>query len=309
MSEYVEFINKYPNIDFVGEESKTNKDYSLFQLEAPNIVYRNYFREIIERYKRVYTYNSKLYEEYKNRGMDVVKIPNFPLFDNYYTPDTYVTYEDKIDGICLICRYREKQSHDFDISHKRIEVFESLNGIEKHCYGKIPYCGEYYKGVIGSEGKETYPSSTEKLNLLSKYKFNLCFENAYHEIWSWDYITEKITDCFKAKCVPVYYGCYNIQDRIPKELYIDYRDFHSHDNLVEYMKSITEEQYIEMTEKAFEWEKKTKLGDIKELEHVLWYAENDVCTYFDSGVCGHEKKNAGEVSETYCNDCEYKVIL
>ena len=266
MSEYVKFISEYPNIDFNG--TSPSKDKSLFLLEAPNIQPQNYFTEHIKKYKKVYTWNGKLYEEYKALGIDVVKIPNFPLFDNYYSLDTFIDFENKIDGICLICRYRGKQTVDFDISYKRIDVFESLKGIEKHCYGKIPYCGEYYKGVIG-EGTETYPSSKTKLEVLNKYKFNLCFENAYDSMGSWDYITEKITDCFKAKCIAVYYGCYNIQDRIPKDLYIDYRDFYSHDNLVEYMKSITKDKYIEITEKAFEWEKKTKLGNIEELREIL----------------------------------------
>jgi len=269
MSEYVKTIGEYPNIDFVG--NSPSKDKSLFLLEAPNIQPQNYLSEKLKQYKKVYTWNSRLYEEYKALGIDVVKLPNFPLFDNYYIPDTYVKFEDKIDGICLICRYREKQSSDFDISYKRIEVFESLEGITKHCYGKIPYCGDHYKGVIG-DGNGTYPSSVDKLNMLAKYKFNLCFENAYHEMGSFDYITEKITDCFKARTVPVYYGCYNIQDRIPKELYIDFRDFRdfcSPDVLVEYMKSITKDQYIEMTEKAYEWEKENKLGDIEELKRIL----------------------------------------
>lgn len=266
MSEYVQLTQEYPNIDFAGNKSDSN--HSLFLLEAPNILPQNYYTETIKKYKKVYTWNSKLYSEYRLLGMDVVQLPNLPLFDNYSTLDKFTPFEDKVNGLCLICRYREKPSCAFDISYNRIEVFNSIQGMIKHCYGKIPYCGDQYKGVIG-EGKGTYPSSTDKLKVLDKYRFNLCFENAYHELWSWDYVSEKITDCFKAKCVPIYWGAYNIEERIPKDLYVDYREFKDVNKLAEHLNSISKEQYIDMTEKAFEWEKKAKLGNIEELRSIL----------------------------------------
>lgn len=274
MSEYVEFINKYPNIDFVG--NSPSKDKSLFLLEAPNIAPQNYIQDHIKLYKRVYTYNSKLYKEYKELGIDVIKVPNFPLFDNYYNLDEFIPFEERIDGITLICRYRNEQNVDFDISHKRVEVFNIIEGMTKHCYGKISYCGEYYKGVIG-EGKGTYPSSREKLEVMNKYKFNLCLENAYHQLWSWDYITEKIIDCFKAKVIPIYLGAYNIERRISEDLFIDFRKYldgdeikqENIDRLVEDLKKIDKEQFEDMTERAYEWQKNTKLGDVEELKRIL----------------------------------------
>lgn len=266
MSEYVKTIGEYPNIDFVG--NSPSKDKSIFLLECASVAPQNYISEHLEKYKKIYTWNGILYDEYKKKGYNVIKIPNFPLFDNFYSLDNFVQYEDKINGICLICRYRQDQRFDFDISGKRIKVFESLIDIIKDCYGKNPYCGEYYKGVIG-EGKGTYPSSKEKLDVLNKYKFNLCFENCYHEIWSWDYITEKITDCFKAKCIPIYWGCYNIQERIPDDLYIDYRNLQRGNELSEYLKTISKDQFEDMTEKAFEWEKENKLGNIEELKEII----------------------------------------
>jgi len=271
MSEYVQFIGEYPNIDFAG--NRTGSDKSLFLLEAPNIHPQNYHTETIKKYKKVYTWNSKLYSEYRLLGMDVVQLPNFPLFDNYSILDKFTPFEDKVNGVCLMCRHREKPSCEFDISYNREQVMfglsiQSVYPLELHCYGRIPYCGIQYKGVIG-DGLGMYPSSLDKLKMLDKYRFNLCFENAYHELWSWDYITEKITDCFKAKCVPIYWGCYNIQERIPKELYVDYREFKDVHKLAEHLNSISKEQYIDMTEKAFEWEKETKLGNIEELRSIL----------------------------------------
>ena len=39
------------------------------------------------------------------------------------------------------------------------------------------------------------------------------------------YMTEKIWDSFKAKTVPVYWGASNIEEYVPKNCFIDYRDF------------------------------------------------------------------------------------
>jgi len=268
MSEYTKTLNEYPNMVFMDTASRRNKETSLVQIETANIIPSNYFVDNVKQYKKVYTWNSKLCREYKNIGIDVVQLPNFPLFDNYSNLESFIPFEDRIDGICLICRFSVK-SVDFDLVGKRIEVFESFQNITKHTYGKIPYLDLYYKGVIGSETHETYPSSLAKLKKLNEYKFNLCFENAYHELWSWDYVTEKITDCFKSKTVGVYYGCYNIEERIPPELYVDYRKFPSDSALEDYLKNMGKDEFEDMTEKAFEWMKENDIGNIKEFKEIL----------------------------------------
>ena len=127
-----------------------------------------------------------------------------------------------------------------------------------------------YQGVIGKVGtKETYPSSIKKLQVMNKYRWSLCFENCYHHLWSWDYITEKIFDCFKAKVVPVYFGCYNIEQIIPKDLYIDDRDFKLYTELSERLKTMSKGEYEDMVEKGYEFQKTSKLGDVEEFKKLL----------------------------------------
>jgi len=268
MSEYLKTVVEYPKICFQDTPDRRSKETSLLQLETANIIPSNYYMENVKQYKKVYTWNSKLHKEYQNMDIESILLPNFPLFDNYSNLETFIPFEDRINGICLICRFSQKVV-DFDLVGKRIEVFESFKKLTKHTYGKIPYLEEHYKGVIGSEEKETYPSSLAKLKKLNEYKFNLCFENAYHELWSWDYVTEKITDCFKAKTVPVYYGCYNIEERIPPELYVDYRKFPSDSALEEHLVNMTKDEFESMTEKAFEWIKENNIGSIEELRGIL----------------------------------------
>ena len=48
-----------------------------------------------------------------------------------------------------------------------------------------------------------------------------------------------------AGCVPIYWGAPNVLDFIPKESFIDFRDFMDYKKLDEYLKSINEKIYTE----------------------------------------------------------------
>lgn len=89
-----------------------------------------------------------------------------------------------------------------------------------------------YKGAI-----------TSKCEVMAQYKFAICYENA-KDIPG--YITEKIFDCFKAGCVPVYFGANNINDYIPKECFIDFREFNgNYERLHSYMHSMADKEYLD----------------------------------------------------------------
>ncbi|QGP56138.1 Glycosyltransferase family 10 (fucosyltransferase) [Piscirickettsia salmonis] len=87
-----------------------------------------------------------------------------------------------------------------------------------------------YKGKVES-----------KFETLKKYKFAICFENQ-RDVKG--YITEKIFDCFYALVIPIYWGAVDISAYIPKECYIDRRNFNSNEQLLEYLKSMTNEDYF-----------------------------------------------------------------
>ena len=87
-----------------------------------------------------------------------------------------------------------------------------------------------FKGVVQS-----------KNDVYSRYKFAICFENV-KDIPG--YITEKIFDCFFAGCVPVYWGASNIQEFVPKECFIDKRNFSSYEDLYGFIYNIDENIYF-----------------------------------------------------------------
>lgn len=81
-----------------------------------------------------------------------------------------------------------------------------------------------------------------KVHKIAKFKFALCFENNASQP---GYISEKITDCFCARCVPVYYGAKGTEKLIPRDAWIDLRDFQNFDALARFIESMDEVRYNE----------------------------------------------------------------
>ena len=80
---------------------------------------------------------------------------------------------------------------------------------------------------------------TTKGEVLRRYKFAICFENAKDFK---GYVTEKIFDCFAARCVPIYLGASNISELVPDDCFIDYRKFNSFSKCYEYICSLSDYQ-------------------------------------------------------------------
>lgn len=86
-----------------------------------------------------------------------------------------------------------------------------------------------YQGPVADKG-EIYKNS----------KFAYCYENTKNLE---NYITEKIFDAMMYGCVPIYWGAQNVLDFIPKECFIDRRDFANQASLHQYLKNMPAEVY------------------------------------------------------------------
>lgn len=102
-------------------------------------------------------------------------------------------------------------------------------------YGKNwdPTVYSCYKGRFGGNAKT-------KINFIRKYKFVFCAENTGGIE---GYISEKIFDAMIAGSVPIYPDFNNGARLIPKNCFIDPRDFDSLDKLYEYLLTMTETDY------------------------------------------------------------------
>jgi len=95
----------------------------------------------------------------------------------------------------------------------------------------------------------------DKWDGLAPYKYSLAIENSS----SSDYWTEKISDCFLAWTVPIYYGCTNLEKYFPEESFIRIDIAHP-EKSVEKIKSVIE---------ADNWEK--RIPAIEEARNLVLY--------------------------------------
>lgn len=128
---------------------------------------------------------------------------------------------------------------------KAIEFFEKNIPSDFYLYGKGWNKRNKYnlkELIFGFKKYSTYKGEIEdKWELLSNFKYCICFENMKDTN---GYITEKIFDCFKAKCVPIYWGAPNIEKYIPKKCFIDFRDFGcDYEKLLNFLNSVDEIKY------------------------------------------------------------------
>jgi len=85
-----------------------------------------------------------------------------------------------------------------------------------------------------------------KLFTLSNYKFCFCFENTKIK----GYLTEKIIDCFIAGVIPVYLGADDIDHFIPKNTFINFRDFESLNDLKIYLSNLKKTEALKIISNA-----------------------------------------------------------
>jgi hypothetical protein len=76
----------------------------------------------------------------------------------------------------------------------------------------------------------------EKLETLAQYRFSLCLENSRFA----GYVSEKIFDCFFCGTIPIYLGAPDVERYIPREAFIDLRQFRSYADLEPYLDSLSD---------------------------------------------------------------------
>jgi len=127
---------------------------------------------------------------------------------------------------------------------KAIEFFERNLPNRFFLYGmgwNKPKKYNLKESILGFNKYTTYKGKIDdKIRILSGFKYCLCFENLTE---AKGFITEKIFDCLKAKCIPIYWGASDIEKYIPKNCFIDFRDFYDYDKLIIYLDSISESKY------------------------------------------------------------------
>lgn len=70
-----------------------------------------------------------------------------------------------------------------------------------------------------------------KIEHNNNYKFAIAFENTKYQ----GYVTEKIIDCYKSNCIPIYWGCNEVVQDFNSTTFINANDFANFDELAKYV--------------------------------------------------------------------------
>lgn len=112
----------------------------------------------------------------------------------------------------------------------------------------IPDQFDMYGVGWDNSGHPSYKGRPEsKFDTYQDYKFALALENTKNVK---GYVTEKIFDCLTGNIVPIYMGAEDITDYVSKDCFIDYRDYKSPNELLDYLLSIDEERHNKYLEAA-----------------------------------------------------------
>jgi hypothetical protein len=113
---------------------------------------------------------------------------------------------------------------------KPIRAFNRIPIVKKIMF---KYFGESYLSYKGKVDN--------KFETMQNYRFAVCYENI-KDISG--YITEKIFDAMFAGCVPIYLGADNIAEYVPKNAFIDKRDFDSYEKLYDFIFNMNTKDYL-----------------------------------------------------------------
>lgn len=169
-------------------------------------------------------------------------------------PNTINKDLSKKEKLCTLIAGNKKNKHPLELYSKRVEAikwFEKNHLDDFEFYGigwdryssSNKYINFLLKKINISPPFKSYKGKVDnKIDTLQKYKFAICYENA-RDISG--YITEKIFDCFSAGCIPIYWGANNIEECIPKECFIDKREYKTYDELYVYIDNMSDFTYLE----------------------------------------------------------------
>lgn len=226
---------------------KNSKKSSLFIVEPPLVNPFNFMKIFHIFFSRVYTQKDDLVDNVKyfkfflpktKKGIETKLVP-------FKNKELLILMNGNLSPF-LPFRLLSLSTKEFYTERiKAINFFDKNYPLNFYLYGRgwnKPQRFSIMQRLFGFRRYKTYKgefSSKDKYKLLSKFKFSLCFENCE----TTGYISEKIIDCLKAKCVPVYRGAPNIGKFIPTNCYINANAFKDYQEIYNYLINMGEEEY------------------------------------------------------------------
>jgi len=250
VADYYSFgiLNNYKKL-----KNFSNVRLRAFVLMEPPVTRPRLYRflpELTKYFDKVFIHNVEG-DGYSLKSVDRTKLRTFfwpQPYDNVI--DKYWNNTLRENRIVAISSRHIPFSLNGELYSKRIEVMLNFAKSEKiDLFGKgwdkwwtyksvwLPNLLNYKKLISIYRGP-----CESKHEVLSRYKFSLCFENMSME----GYISEKIFDCFYAGCVPIYLGANNISKLIPTNTFIDCRKYSSAQKLLNHIMKLSDNEILLM---------------------------------------------------------------
>ncbi|HEX8967859.1 MAG TPA: glycosyltransferase family 10, partial [Chloroflexota bacterium] len=134
-------------------------------------------------------------------------------------------------------RYRPVARERYRARLRAIEAFSPRDDFDLYGEGWTQRHPAVEAGLHAAAQRVYRGSVSDKLALLAGYRFALVFENTRFP----GYISEKLFDCFFARCIPIYSGAPDIAQYVPPAAFIDVRQFPSFPELERFLRHISEQ--------------------------------------------------------------------
>jgi hypothetical protein len=211
---------------------------ALFLWEGPAYEPRNWQTKLHQMFSVIFTWDDSKVD---NRKYFKVF---YPQPERFATPEP-VPFAKKKLLVCISGNKFSTASRElYSERRKSIRYFEAHQPDSFDLYGIFwdrPTTITAYLHAIGQPRYTSYRGPVDhKWNVFPRYRFALCYENIRDEV---GYVTEKIFDCMRADCVPIYWGAKNVRDFIPPETFVDRTAFANNKELESFIAGVTETEY------------------------------------------------------------------
>lgn len=204
-------------MSFYSLHGARNPTDSLYVIEPRCVIEKDYNHGFSKQFKFVFSWAAKAFENQPN--FIEVNHPSCkgPPGKKFLDEKWSVPWNERKNEIVFIAN--NKVSHHASALYRlRVmiaDIIHKQGKLKVSWYGKMKLKKPYFKGPI-----------KHKAEALSLAKFCVCSENSYDKVWSHNYFTEKMPEAWFCGAVPIYMGCYNIDDfGFAKESYIDLRQY------------------------------------------------------------------------------------
>jgi hypothetical protein len=245
---------------FQSQCNKPNQNDSTIMMEPVVVSPGNYNVDYLSRFRKVFGCfekafeNTKIKEKYVcvNYGYDLKIHSPLLQIDAESIRDNWKSWNQR-NGMIVIAGGSKNSNHPASIYCLRLMIADLFyqNNFEVAWYGQHRCNRPYYKGPV-----------EDKISEIDKYKFAICSENTYDPIYSHNYLTEKLPHAIYGGALPLYMGCYNIDELAPKNTFFDLRNFVIHDHgqvtllgepLLEAIRTFSQENFERYQEAAYQF--------------------------------------------------------